>query len=102
MAKRKSKKKPRPLLVTLKSQNARDQLMAKAVDIRKNSGSKFIWVNRDQKENGKRRYMLVKACFKLLQKNKYPCSMKGSTIMYDKRQCTYEMLNLLPESCTPQ
>lgn len=82
---RKGKKRPRPLLVALKKQNARDQLMAKAVDIRKNSGSKFVSVNRDQNENGRRRHALVKACFKLLQQNKYPGSMKGSTIMYNNK-----------------
>lgn len=98
---RKSKKKPRPILVTVDGQHTRDLLLAKAPDIRRGADNKSLWINRDQNENAKCKYALVKACYKLLLKNKYPCSMKGSTITYNKRQYTYEMLNLLPESCTP-
>lgn len=73
-----------------------------APDIRRSADNKMLWINRDQNENAKRKYALIKACYKLLLKNKYPCSMKGTTITYNKQQYTYEMLNLLPESCTPQ
>lgn len=99
---RKNKKKPRPLLVILDSQKTREMLLSNASEIKKNADEKMLWINRDQSENAKRRHSLVKACYKLLLKNSFACSMKGSTITYQKKQYNYDMLNLLPEPCTPQ
>lgn len=88
---RRNKKRPRPLLARLNDQNTREQILKKGAEIDQN----------DQNDNARRRHSLVKACYKLLLKNEYACSMEGSTITYNKKQYGYDMLNLLPESCTP-
>lgn len=98
---RKAKKKPRPLMVTLDNQATRELLLTHATAIKTNSGNKYLWINRDQSDNAKRRHSLVKACYKLLLDRGYACSMRGSVITYQKKQYTYDTLNLLPESCTP-
>lgn len=95
------KKKPRPVLVSLNDQNSRDSLIWKAADIKKGADNVHFWINRDKSDSGKRRHGLVKACFKLMQANKLPCSMKGSAISYNNRMYGYDSLNLLPDPCRP-
>lgn len=99
---RKNKKRPRPLLVTLTSQKVREMLLNNAAEIKKSADNRFLWINRDQSENAKRRHALVKACYKLMIKHAFLCSMKGSIITYRKKQFSYESLSLLPDQCTPQ
>lgn len=98
---RKNKKKLRPIMVTLDNQVTRELILTHSTTIKTNSGNKFLWINRDQSDNSKRRHSLVKACYKLLLKHGYACSMRGSVITYQKKQYTYDTLNLLPEACTP-
>lgn len=95
------KKKPRPILVSLNDQNSRDTLISKAADIKKGTDNAQFWINRDQSDSAKRRHGLVKACFKLMQANKLPCSMKGSAISYNNKLYDYDSLNLLPDPCRP-
>lgn len=88
-------------ILSLTSSKWRESILAKAPDIRANVGTKGFWINCDQNENSRRKYQLVKACYRLMVENEYSCSMKGSVIVFRGRQYDYEKLNLLPESCTP-
>lgn len=97
----KKKKKPRILLVILHDPVQRDLIVSRAAEIKKKADNKFLWINKDQSDNSKRKHSLVRACYKLLLDKKYACSMKGSTITYNGRQYGYDTLNLLPEPCTP-
>lgn len=99
--KKKNSKKPRPLMVCLQDPGKRESILKKSTEIKEKSDNKFLRVNRDQNENSKRRHSLVKACYNLLLKNKYPASMRGSVITFNKKQYDYDMLNMLPDSCTP-
>lgn len=74
------RKKVRPILVGLADAGARERILAKAADIRKGADNAQFWINRDQSASGKRKYGLIKACFKLMQANNYECTMKGSII----------------------
>lgn len=95
------KYKPRTMIVKLCSTEMRDLVLARATDIRANSGLNHLWINRDQNDNSRRKHQMVKACYGLLLDKKYACSMRGSVITYQGKQYDYERLNLLPESCTP-
>lgn len=86
---RKNKKKPKSLLVCLNDPNVREQILREGSDIKENSGNQYLRINRDQNDNARRRHSLVKACYKLLLKNKYAASMKGLTITYYKKQYGY-------------
>lgn len=95
------KKRPRLLLVCLSDPNKREFVLKKAQEMREKSENKFLRINRDQNDNSKRRHSLIKSCYNLLLKNKYAALMKGSVITYNKKQYDYDMLNMLPDSCTP-
>lgn len=95
------KQKCRSTVIGLTSTKWRETILARAADIRTNTAIKGFWINRDQNENIRRKHQLVKACYERLQQNEYPCSMKGSVIMFRGRRFDYEKLNLLPELCTP-
>lgn len=99
--KNKGNKKPRPLLVCLTDQSTRERILRKAKNIKEKSGNKYLRLNRDQSENAKRKHSLVKSCYKLMLKNGFPCTIRGSIITYNKVQYNYDSLNSLPEGCTP-
>lgn len=95
-------KKPRQILVMLDDETTRGKILGKAPDIKKFANNRYLWINRDQNEGSRRKYGLVKACFKLLKENAHPCSMKGASISYNGKLYDYEMLSLLPENCRPE
>lgn len=99
--KKKGNKRPRPLLVGFDDQATREGVLRKASDIKDKSDNKYLKLSRDQNESAKRKHALVKSCYKLMIKNDFPCSMRGSIITYDRKQYGYDNLSLLPEGCTP-
>lgn len=86
----------------LDKEKTRTRILGKVPDIKKLSNNKDLWINRDQNENTRRRYSLIKACFKLLQDKGHPCSLKGSVISLNGKPFDYDALNLLPEGCRPE
>lgn len=95
------RKKLRLLLVTLQDLVQRDLIISRASEIKKKANINSFWINKDQNDSSKRRHALVKACYKLLLANAYPCSLKGSVITYGGRQYDFNSLNLLPDKCRP-
>lgn len=95
-------KKPRSIIVVLDDEALRDKILSKATDIKKQNNNKYLWLNRDQNDNSRRKRNLVKACFDLLKQNKHECTMKGSTIYFDGKQYGYDELSLLPDKCRPE
>lgn len=95
-------KKPRSIIVVLDDETLRDNILSRAADIKKQNNNKYLWLNRDQNDNSRRKRNLVKACFNLLKHNKYECSMKGSLIHLDGKRYGYDELTLLPENCRPE
>lgn len=83
--KNEKRKKPRLLLVSLHDPAQRDLIIARASEIKKKANLNSFWINKDQNDNSKRRYALLKACYKLLLANSYPCSLKGSVITCNGR-----------------
>lgn len=73
-----------------------------AKEIKENSGHKSLWINHDQAETCKRKYALTKACYMKMMDKGHSCSLRGSSILYGKRQYGYEMLSLLPTGCRPE
>lgn len=95
-------KKPRQIMVILDDEKTRTRVLGKVPDIKKLSNNKYLWINRDQNENTRRKYSLIKSCFKLLKENGHPCSLKGAVISLNGKPFDYDKLNLLPEGCRPE
>lgn len=95
-------KKPRQIIVMLDDEKTRSRILGKVQDIKKLSNNKYLWINRDQNDNTRRKYNLIKSCFNLLKENGHPCSLKGSRISLNGKLFDYDMLNLLPTNCRPE
>lgn len=80
----------------------KENILAKAAEIRKQSGNQNLWLNRDKTDGSKRKHRMVKACFKKLVELDNQSTIKGSVITYQQKQYDYEMLNLLPSGCRPE
>lgn len=95
-------KKPRQIIAILDDEKTRTRILGKVPDIKKLSNNKYLWINRDQNDNTRRKYSLIKSCFKILKEKGHPCSLKGARISLNGKYYDYDMLNLLPEGCRPE
>lgn len=95
-------KKTRTVVVILDQESTKDSILSRITDIKKKTNYKKLWINPDQNDNSRRKYALVKACFKLLQENAHPCSIRGTSISLNGKRYGYEELSLLPENCRPE
>lgn len=95
-------KKPRTVLVILDDETIREKLLSNAIGIKERAKNKYLWINRDQNDTSRRKYGLLKACYKLLPENAHPCSLKGNNISLNGKKYSYDELNLLPENCRPE
>lgn len=94
--------KPRSIMVTLESPKAKDKIIQNVKEIKRKSTNKYLWFNKDQTDNTRRRTMLLKRCHALCVKNKHEAILKSDAITLEGKTYKYEELSLLPEKCRPE
>lgn len=95
-------KKPRPVLLTLDTPKTKDIILKNIKEIKKKSGNKYLWFNKDQADSIRRKTSLLKRCHALCRQNKHNATLKGDAIHLNGKVYKYNDLSLLPDKCRPE